>query len=212
MMRHKCSKKCAMTGRHFCLSTFVTFLRLLHDISVWHFCFDISAWHLCFSCLFCVYYVSTFPRFMSVHDAPRGFEGVCLLCRLRHAWVERDPQSEAAVSSRTIVTFGKWSSSRTKFLVLKVFCNDIYSSSFSCTWRRIKREVILSRVWSNTNTFAPDDLAQCLSCVLLATWCAFGAHRQNTFQTRNSVLELDLVTNVTIFPNETAASDWGSRQ
>jgi len=26
----------------------------------------------------------------------------------------------------------------------------------------------------NTSTFVPDDLAQCLSCVLFATYCAFG--------------------------------------
>jgi len=31
------------------------------------------------------------------------------------------------------------------------------------------------------------------------------------FFTRNSVLELDHVTNVTIVLNENAASDWGSR-
>jgi len=34
---------------------------------------------------------------------------------------------------------------------------------------------------------------------------------QNAFQTRNSVLELGHVMNVTIFLNETAASGWGSR-
>ena len=34
---------------------------------------------------------------------------------------------------------------------------------------------------------------------------------QNIFYTRNSVLELGHVTNVTIFLKETAASGWGSR-
>jgi len=34
---------------------------------------------------------------------------------------------------------------------------------------------------------------------------------QNIFYTRNSVLELGYVTNMAIFLNETAASDWGSR-
>jgi len=34
----------------------------------------------------------------------------------------------------------------------------------------------LSRVCSNTSTVVPHDLAQCPSCVLFATWCAFGAH------------------------------------
>ena len=32
----------------------------------------------------------------------------------------------------------------------------------------------LSRVCFNTSTFVPNDLAQCLSCVLFATQCAFG--------------------------------------
>ena len=39
---------------------------------------------------------------------------------------EREPQSEAAVSLRTMVTFVTRSSSRTEFLVKKLFYADIF--------------------------------------------------------------------------------------
>ena len=87
-----------------------------------------------------------------------------------HSWLSSSKSPNLRL--RKMVMFATWSSSRTEFLVQKVFCNDNYSSSFSGTWRRFKREVNLSRVCSNTSTFVPDDLAQCLSCVLFATWCA----------------------------------------
>jgi len=57
-----------------------------------------------------------------------------------------------------------------------VFCNDIDSSSFSGTWRRIKRELNLSRCLPNTSTFVPNDRLQCLYCVLPIMRCALAAH------------------------------------
>jgi len=108
--------------------------------------------------------------------------GVCV-CVCIHVQIQfvrsrtqRDTLSEVVVSLRTAVTFATWLTFRTEFLCYQVFYNTIYQSRFSCSARRKKSEVILSRVCSNTNAFATDDLAQCLSCVLLATWCAFGAH------------------------------------
>ena len=39
---------------------------------------------------------------------------------------EREPQSEAAVSLGTMVMFVTWSSSKTEFLVKKLFYSDIF--------------------------------------------------------------------------------------
>jgi len=88
----------------------------------------------------------------------------------------RTPTWGCALVKKKMVMFVTWPSSRTEFLVYKVFCNDIYSSSYSGTWRRIKREVNLSRRLPNTSTFVPNDCSQCPFCVLPITRCAFGAH------------------------------------
>ena len=65
-----------------------------------------------------------------------------------------------------------------------MFCNDFDSSSFSCTYRRIKSEVNLSRRLPNTSTFVPNDHWQCLYSVLPIMRCAFAAHLDVSFAER----------------------------
>ena len=87
---------------------------------------------------------------------------------------EREPQSEAAVSLRTMVTFVTWSSSRTEFLVKKLFYNDIFDDVL---FKRVgRRDKAVASFTSYKSTFVPNARSQCLYCVLPIMRCAFGAH------------------------------------
>jgi len=84
--------------------------------------------------------------------------------------------TEAEVVLKTINTSVTGWDVEQSFPVWKLFYDVIYSKSSRVTSKKTQGEVNLPQVCSNTSTFATDDLAECLCCVLLAIWCAFGAH------------------------------------
>ena len=86
---------------------------------------------------------------------------------------ERDTLSEAAVSSRTVVTFVTWLILEKSFLVRKLFYNDTF---VDVLFRGLVGDRKSSRCLTNTSTFVPNDRSQCLYCVLPIMRCAFGAH------------------------------------
>jgi len=88
--------------------------------------------------------------------------------------VERDALSEAAVSSRTVVTFVTWLISRTEFSSseLVLYRHFLWTSFLEVGTARERRRDCLS----NTSTFVPTDRSRCLHCVLPIMQCAFGAH------------------------------------
>jgi len=101
-----------------------------------------------------------------------------ILC-VKTRWLHESPgligvQSEATVSLRTMVTFVTWSSSRTEFLVKKLFYNDIFDDVL---FKRVgRRDKAVASFTSYKSTFVPNARSQCLYCVLPIMRCAFGAH------------------------------------
>jgi len=85
-----------------------------------------------------------------------------------------EPQPEAALSFRTVVTFVTWLISRTEFSSSElVLYNDTLVDVLFRGWNGDRN---LSRCLPNTSTFVPNDRSQCLYCVVPIMRCAFGAH------------------------------------
>ena len=82
---------------------------------------------------------------------------------------EREPHPEAAVSSRKMVTFVTCSSSRTEFLVSKMFYNDFLFELVLVRLGMIEGEVNLSRVFpARANDLEVSFL--CFVCYMMCLW------------------------------------------